>query len=67
MKDEWVIDVLNDLRSFARSNDLPRLSEYLDDALVVAHSELSQRSAKTEMRIVGPDGQRHAARTGTKP
>ncbi|MGR3467469.1 MAG: hypothetical protein ACU0CI_06275 [Shimia sp.] len=66
MSDEWVIDVLHDLRTFARDNEMPRLGEYLDDAIVVAHTELVARNRSADKRIVGPDGQPEPRRTGTK-
>lgn len=44
MTDKWIIDVLTDLRTFAKSNDLPALAEYLDDAKVVAASEIALKS-----------------------
>lgn len=50
MSQDWIIDVLADLKSFAQKNQLDRLSEQLDDTIHVAVSELNdsasnQRSA----------------------
>ena len=39
----WIIDVLADLRSFARDNDLPLLSEQLEEAGLVAEVEIASR------------------------
>jgi hypothetical protein len=47
MKNEWIIEVLRDLRSFASENDLPRLADQLDEALVVATVELVQHLPTT--------------------
>ncbi len=37
----WIIDVLADLRSFARDNDLPLLSEQLEEAGLIAEVEIA--------------------------
>ncbi len=41
MKNEWILDVLDDLRSFAQDHHLSALSEQLDDARLIAASELA--------------------------
>lgn len=41
MKQDWILDVLNDLKAFARDNGLPTLAEQLDDTAIVALSEIS--------------------------
>jgi len=51
MRNDWILDVLADLRSFAASNDLPLLAEQLDDTALVAVAECNarnERSAKQE-------------------
>ena len=40
MKNEWILDVLIDLRSFAAANGLPKLAEQLDDTALLAACEL---------------------------
>ncbi|PRY92673.1 hypothetical protein BCF33_1526 [Hasllibacter halocynthiae] len=40
MANEWIIDVLSDLRTFATSNGLDRLAEQLDDTTLIAAAEL---------------------------
>jgi len=40
MSQEWMIDVLTDLKKFAQANGLMALAEQLDDSLVVAVTEL---------------------------
>jgi len=42
MAQNWMIDVLTDLRRFARDNKMPVLTEQLDDTILVAAAELSQ-------------------------
>jgi hypothetical protein len=41
MTNDWIIDVLTDLRKFSASNSMERLAERLDDTILVASSELS--------------------------
>jgi len=41
MKSEWIMDVLTDLKTFARSNGMPALAEQLDDTAIVAMAEIS--------------------------
>lgn len=41
MNNEWMIDVLTDLRKFAEKQSMLDLAEHLDDAILVAASELS--------------------------
>ncbi len=44
----WVIDVLNDLRAFARENGYARLAEDLDDATITATADIALRRARSE-------------------
>ena len=37
---DWIIDVLADLRNFARDNDLPLLQAQLEEATLVAQVEI---------------------------
>jgi hypothetical protein len=52
---EWIIDVLADLRIFARENDLPLLTEQLEEAGLVAEVEIASlpdkvpRPSRSEM------------------
>lgn len=51
MRNDWILDVLADLRQFAQSNDLPLLAEQLDDTALIAVAEISgsdERSAKKQ-------------------
>ncbi|WP_342076641.1 hypothetical protein [Yoonia sp. SS1-5] len=41
MGHEWIIDVLADLKSFAKKNDLPLLAAQLDDTALIASAEIS--------------------------
>lgn len=42
VRQDWVIDVLADLKCFARSNGLPDLAEQLDDTIHIALVELTR-------------------------
>jgi hypothetical protein len=46
VKKDWMIDVLADLRACALNNEMTKLAEHLDDAIVVAASELSRASGQ---------------------
>jgi len=61
MQNEWIIDVLSDLKAFARQNGLVQLAEQLDDAVLVAMTELAsqEKGAHAYGRVnsvrIGPD------------
>ena len=46
MESDWILDVLSDLRTFATSNDLPKLAAQLDDAALIAMAELARAPAQ---------------------
>ena len=52
MGNDWVFDVLADLKSFAAANGLPRLAAKADEALKVAQAEIATQRARPE-----PEGQ----------
>ena len=56
MGHDWVIHVLSDLRQFAQQNELPLLSEQLDEAMMTAAVELAQQS----------DARGHLSRAATR-
>jgi hypothetical protein len=45
MQYDWILDVLDDLKSFAKGNGLPALAEQLDDTSLLAAAEIAQFSA----------------------
>ena len=49
MSQDWVIDVLNDLKKFAHANGLMGLAEQLDDSILVAAAELDGGANGTEV------------------
>ena len=64
MHNQWILDVLNDLRNFAASNELPELHSVLEKAEVIASKELSMQASQQvslvhacfseEAEVVGP-------------
>jgi hypothetical protein len=58
MSQEWMIDVLSDIRQYARKNGLPGLSEVLDDAILIAAGELRGRGTDAGL------GDRNECETG---
>lgn len=60
---EWMIEVLMDLKNFARANGLTALAEQLDDSILIAASELKQ-TARNKAATKAHDLQDHL-RSGT--
>lgn len=52
MNDKWILDVLADLRCFARANDMPHLARQIEDAALVANIELSKREEQQDQAVV---------------
>lgn len=48
MPDDWILDVLADLRSFALRNGLPALAAQMEAASNVARSEIAARGEARE-------------------
>ena len=64
MKNEWLIDVLADLRQFALRNNYIGLAEQLDDSIVTAAAELLQEAEAQPPRLPplsAPHGEAHRA------
>jgi hypothetical protein len=58
MQNDWILDVLVDLKTFARANGMRSLAAQLDDAALVAQVELA---SATEENGFGLCGQERAA------
>lgn len=52
-KNDWILDVLADLKAFASSNGLNAISEQLDDTMLVAASELASQRDEACARAHG--------------
>ncbi|GFE63294.1 hypothetical protein [Litoreibacter roseus] len=46
MTNDWIIDVLTDLKKFSATNELGRLADHLDDTIMVAANELSSEQSE---------------------
>ena len=55
MQNEWILDVLADLKTFALSADLPVLAEQLDDTALVALAEIASLEERTRAQTHGHD------------
>lgn len=53
MGNDWIIDVLADLRAFAQKNDLPLLAVQLDETSLVAQAEIAQLVERTPISVRG--------------
>jgi len=47
MRRDWILDVLADLKAFAATNELPVLAGQLDDAAIVAATEIAALQERT--------------------
>lgn len=47
MSQDWMIDVLQDLRKFAHKNGFDGLAEQLDDTIHIAVEEITAKAHKT--------------------
>lgn len=48
MRNDWILDVLTDLKAFAVANGLGALADQLDDTRLIAAAELASRSSEGE-------------------
>ena len=48
MSNDWILDVLSDVKMFAKRNGLVGLAEQLDEALVVAALEISNEESRVQ-------------------
>lgn len=62
MSQDWIISVLQDLRSFAQKNGYPLLAEQIDDTIHVAVAELSA----TPRVVVEPNANTDTSVPGTR-
>ncbi len=60
MGNDWIKDVLADLRRFALQNDLPLLAVQLDETAVVAQAEIAKLKEDAPIAVRGD-----AAETGS--
>jgi hypothetical protein len=53
MGNDWIIDVLADLRTFAQKNDLPLLAVQLEETAFVARVEIDAMAERAPMAVRG--------------
>ncbi len=53
MGQDWILDVLTDLKTFARANGLPSLAAQLEDATFVAQAEMTSLGKGKPLGIIG--------------
>ncbi len=46
MRNEWILDVLADLKAFAVANDMVALAEHLDDTTLIAAADIASQGNK---------------------
>ena len=47
MRSDWILEVLADLRDFAKANQLTLLAEQLEDTAIIALTEIASSSENT--------------------
>jgi hypothetical protein len=60
MTNDWIIDVLADLKKFSASNHLGRLAEQIDDTIMIASNELALRKPTPQLVGNGDKTRGHA-------
>ena len=56
MGHDWVLDVLTDLKTFARANGLPTLAAQLEDTAFVAQAEIASQAKGNGIGLHGSGG-----------
>ncbi|HSF90855.1 MAG TPA: hypothetical protein VLA51_01495 [Paracoccaceae bacterium] len=62
MADEWIMDVLSDLRTFAAKQSFLELAEHLDDAIFIAAAEI--RRDEEELKAQDADNRQNKELSG---
>ena len=55
MRSDWILDVLTDLKTFARSNDLLALAEQLEDTAIVAMADIAALNERQTTSVPAAD------------
>jgi hypothetical protein len=64
MQNDWILDVLTDLRSFAEKNGLARLAEELDGVRLLAAVELAAAEGSAPGTAAAEEIARHPSAFG---
>ncbi len=49
MRNAWIVEVLKDIRDFAKNNGMLDLSEHLDDAIFLALFSVKEKNAEKNL------------------
>ena len=52
MAHDWILDVLADLKTYARKNGLSALADELDEATLIAATEIASEEGKAPLAAV---------------
>lgn len=67
MRNDWILDVLTDLRTFAEENEMKASAEQLADACLVVAAELSSKEASALAERAGVHDEGVARLSGNHP
>ncbi len=56
-QNDWILDVLADLKSFASANGLGALAEQLDDTKLIAAAEITSQNEEVRSQLDGEPSQ----------
>ncbi|TMV10199.1 hypothetical protein FGK63_03810 [Ruegeria sediminis] len=62
---EWILDVLSDLKTFAAANGMSALAEQLDDTKLIAAAEIAFKNEKARAPANGNEGRFEPGPRGT--
>lgn len=57
MHNDWILDVLTDLKAFAAANGLGALAEQLDDTSLIAAAEIASQKEEANAHTHDTNGQ----------
>jgi len=55
MANDWILDVLSDLKAFANKNGLSKTAEQLDDATLIAAAEIASATGRRPDTAAGDE------------
>lgn len=55
MAHDWILDVLSDLKAFAKQNGLSKTADQLDDATLIAAAEIASRMGSRRDPVNGDE------------
>lgn len=55
-QNDWILDVLADLKAFASANGLGALAEQLDDTTLIAAAEITSKGHEADANVDGDQG-----------